>query len=92
MEAELVSRAMTAATSVAGALDLRVSDEVVIHNSNKLALRLLPCDVFARVALAGQESPHLRSSSLGGSLTLRAPSQCSSPGSNRASTKTTASR
>ena len=36
-------------------LDLRVDDAVVIHNSNKLALRLLPCDVFARVALVGQE-------------------------------------
>ena len=35
--------------------DLRVDDAVVIHNSNKLALRLLPCDVFARVALIGQE-------------------------------------
>ena len=55
MEAELVSRAMAAATSLAVALDLRVDDAVVIHNSNKLALRLLPCDVFARVALAGQE-------------------------------------
>ena len=46
---------MAAATSLAGALDLRVHDAVVIHNSNKLALRLLPCDVLARVALAGQE-------------------------------------
>jgi hypothetical protein len=55
VEAELVSRAMAAATSVAGALDLRVSDAVVIHDSNKVALRLLPCDVFARVALVGQE-------------------------------------
>ena len=55
MEAELVSRAMAAATSLAAALDLRVNDAVVIHNSNKLALRLLPCDVFARVALVGQE-------------------------------------
>src|SRR5205085_4970235 len=27
----------------------------VLHNSNKLALRLLPCDAFARVASAGQE-------------------------------------
>jgi len=27
----------------------------VIHNSNKLALRLRPCDVFARVALVGHE-------------------------------------
>lgn len=46
---------MGAATLLAGALDLRVNDVVVIHNSNKLALRLLPCDVFARVALVGQE-------------------------------------
>jgi Phosphotransferase enzyme family len=55
VEAELVSRAMAAASSLAGALDLRVDDIVVVHNSNKLALRLLPCDVFARVALVGQE-------------------------------------
>ena len=55
MEAELVSSAMAAATSLAGGLDLRVDDIVVIHNSNKLALRLLPCDVFARVAMVGQE-------------------------------------
>src|SRR5262245_1786350 len=46
---------MAAATSLAGALELRVSDAVVIRNSNKLALRLLPCDVFARVALVGRE-------------------------------------
>src|SRR5262249_47278549 len=40
-------------------LQLRVDDAVVIHNSNKLALRLLPCGVFARVALAGQEGAAL---------------------------------
>ena len=55
METELDSRAMAAATSLAAALDLRVNDVAVIHNSNKLALRLLPCDVLARVALVGQE-------------------------------------
>ena len=55
MEAELVSRAVAAATSLAGAFDLRVDDAVVIHDSNKLGLRLLPCDVFARVALVGHE-------------------------------------
>ena len=55
MEAEFVSRAMAAATALAGELYLRVDDAVVIHNSNKLALRLLPCGVLARVALAGQE-------------------------------------
>ena len=55
MEAEFVSRAMAAATALAGELHLRVDDAVVIHNSNKLALRLLPCGVLARVALVGQE-------------------------------------
>ena len=42
-------------SSLAGALGLRVDDIAVVHNSNKLALRLLPCDVFARVALVGRE-------------------------------------
>jgi Ser/Thr protein kinase RdoA (MazF antagonist) len=55
VEAELVVRAMAAATYLVGTLDLPVNDAVVIHNSNKLALRLLPCDVFARVAPVGQE-------------------------------------
>lgn len=55
MEAGLVSRAMAAATALAEELHLRVDDAVVIHNSNKLALRLLPCDVFARVAPVGHE-------------------------------------
>jgi len=55
VEAKLVSRAMAAATSLARALDLRVNDAVVIHNSNRLALRLLPSDVLARVALVGHE-------------------------------------
>src|SRR5713101_420084 len=59
VEAEFVSRAMAAATALAGELHLRVDDAVVIHNSNKLALRLLPCGVFARVALAGQEAAAL---------------------------------
>ena len=42
--------------SIASALDLPVDDAVVLQNSNKLALRLLPCDVFARVAHAGHAS------------------------------------
>jgi Phosphotransferase enzyme family len=40
---------------VASGLGLAVADARVLHNSNKLALRLLPCDVFARVAFAGFE-------------------------------------
>jgi hypothetical protein len=54
VEPGLVSRAIAAVTSLAGALDLQVNDAVVIHNSNKLALHLLPCDVFARIGLVGQ--------------------------------------
>jgi hypothetical protein len=50
-----VTRAITAATSVAASLGLTASDAAVLHNSNKLALRLTPCDVLARVAPAGQE-------------------------------------
>ena len=50
---------MAAATALAAELHLRVDDAVVIHNSNKLALRLLPCGVLARVALAGQEAAAL---------------------------------
>jgi hypothetical protein len=41
--------------SIASALGLAVDDATVLQNSNKLAVRLLPCDVFARVAWAGQE-------------------------------------
>jgi aminoglycoside phosphotransferase (APT) family kinase protein len=50
-----VARAIAAATSIAVSLGLRADDAVVLHNSNKLALRLTPCDVFARVAPEGQE-------------------------------------
>jgi hypothetical protein len=54
MDASEVSRAMAAATAIAAGLGLPARDATVLQNSNKLALRLLPCDVFARVAYAGQ--------------------------------------
>jgi hypothetical protein len=50
MQASEVSRAVVAAMSVASALDLIVDDVIVLHNSNRLAVRLLPGDVLARVA------------------------------------------
>ena len=50
-----ITRAITAATSIAASLDLPADDAVILQNSNKLALRLTPCDVFARVAPTGQE-------------------------------------
>jgi hypothetical protein len=55
METSDVSRARAAAIATAAALHLPVDDAIVVHNSNKLALRLLPCDVFVRVAHVGQE-------------------------------------
>ena len=50
MQASEVPRAMAAAMSTAASLDLTVDDAIVLHDSNKLTLRLLPCDVLARVA------------------------------------------
>ena len=55
MEASEVARAVMAATSTVSSLGLEVDDSVVLHNSNKLTLRLLPCDVVARVAPAAQQ-------------------------------------
>jgi hypothetical protein len=46
----LGQRALAAATSIASALGLPVDDVIVLHDSNKLTVRLLPCDIVARVA------------------------------------------
>ncbi|MFI6908806.1 phosphotransferase [Nonomuraea sp. NPDC050394] len=51
-----ITRAIAAATSVAASLGLPAADAVVLHDSNRLALRLTPCDVLARVAPAGHEA------------------------------------
>jgi hypothetical protein len=51
-----VARAITASTAQGSELGLAVDEVMVVSNSNKLALRLLPCDVFARVAFSGQEA------------------------------------
>ncbi len=50
MQASEVRRAVAAAMSIASSLDLAVDDAIVVHNSNNLTLRLLPCDALARVA------------------------------------------
>jgi Phosphotransferase enzyme family len=42
--------------STAPALDLIVDEAIVLHDSNRLALRLLPCDVLARVAPAAHQA------------------------------------
>ena len=50
MQVSEARRAVAAALSIASSLGLTADDATVLHDSNKLTLRLLPCDVVARVA------------------------------------------
>ncbi len=50
MQLSEIQRALAAAMSTASAIGLAVDDAIVLHDSNKLTVRLLPCDVVARVA------------------------------------------
>jgi hypothetical protein len=50
VQASEVPRVVAAAMSIASSLDLTVDDAIVFHDSNKLTLRVLPCDLLARVA------------------------------------------
>jgi aminoglycoside phosphotransferase (APT) family kinase protein len=50
MQASDVARGVASARSIALSLGLRVDHAAVLHNSNKLAVRLAPCEVLARVA------------------------------------------
>jgi hypothetical protein len=50
MQPSEIQRALAAAMSAASGLGLVVDDAIVLHNSNKLTVRLLPCDLVARVA------------------------------------------
>ena len=49
MQAAEGRRAVAAAMSTAAALDLAVDDAVVLNDSNRLVVRLTPCDIVARV-------------------------------------------
>ncbi|MDQ2815453.1 MAG: aminoglycoside phosphotransferase family protein [Actinomycetota bacterium] len=55
MQASQVPRAVAAAMSAASSVGLAAADAIVVHDSNKLTLRLLPCDVLARVAPVAQQ-------------------------------------
>ncbi|MEO3807382.1 aminoglycoside phosphotransferase family protein [Sphaerisporangium sp. B11E5] len=55
MHASEVPRAVGAAMAAASSLGLTADDAVVLHDSNKLTLRLLPCDAVARVAPAAHQ-------------------------------------
>jgi len=56
MQPAEAQRALAAAMSAASALGLIVDDAIVVHDSNRLAVRLLPCDVLARVAPAAHQA------------------------------------
>jgi Phosphotransferase enzyme family len=55
MRASEVPRAVAAAVSTASGLTLSVDHAIILHDSNKLSVRLLPCDVLARVAPLGDQ-------------------------------------
>ena len=50
MQEPEASRAVAAAVSIASSLGLTSEDAIVLHDSNRLTLRLMPCSVLARVA------------------------------------------
>ncbi len=54
MEPSELRRAVEAGRATASELGLQVDDVIVIHNSDRVALRLVPCDVLARVAPSRQ--------------------------------------
>jgi hypothetical protein len=55
MQAAVMQRAVAAAMSTVSELGLEVDDAVVLSDSNRLVVRLTPCDVVARVAVAPPE-------------------------------------
>ncbi|MGW2618152.1 phosphotransferase [Streptomyces sp. NPDC001500] len=55
MHAAQTVRAVAAARSIATSLGLPTDEVTVLQDSNKLTLRLLPCDVVARVAPVAQQ-------------------------------------
>lgn len=56
MEASEIQRAIEAAKSIVSDLGLQADDGVVLQNSNRIAVRLTPCDVLARVAPLANEA------------------------------------
>ncbi|MFT4163928.1 MAG: aminoglycoside phosphotransferase family protein [Microlunatus sp.] len=59
MEQPDITRAIGAATSIAASLGLAANDAMVLHNSNKLTLRMTPCDSVARVTVGEHEAARL---------------------------------
>jgi hypothetical protein len=58
MESAEVRHAVAAAMSAASALDLAVDDAVVLNDSNRVVVRLMPCDTVARVTPMTHHAGH----------------------------------
>lgn len=59
MQASEVPRAVAAAMSIAAALDLKATNAIALNDSNRLVLRLMPCDVVVRVAPIGHQDAQI---------------------------------
>ncbi|MEU9559809.1 phosphotransferase [Streptomyces fumanus] len=53
MEPSELHRAVAAGRATASELGLQADDAIVVHNSDRVVLRLVPCDVLVRVAPLG---------------------------------------
>lgn len=56
VDASELRRAVAAGTTVATTCGLRVDDAVVLHNSNRLAVHLRPCDALLRIAPCARQN------------------------------------
>ncbi len=59
MQASEVPRAIAAALSTASTLGLAAGDAIILQDSNRLTVRLLPCDVLAQVAPVAHQAARL---------------------------------
>jgi len=66
-----MQRALAAAVAIASALGLPADDVIVLHDSNKLTARLLPCDIVARVAPRAHQAAQFCDTSGGPTSRLR---------------------
>ena len=79
IQATEVRRAVAAALSTASSLDLTVDDAIVLSNSNKLTLRLLPCDAFGAGCTLGASGRTVRGRSCSTAREIRVSCGCLEP-------------
>lgn len=70
MEPTEVSLALAATTSVASELGLDVEEAIVLQHANRLTVRLVPCDVLARVAATVRRNQEVAAFELGMAIRL----------------------